>query len=92
MRNNARYIELAKAKVQERRNLVVSSFIDNGEPNGFTIAQQIEVDENGKKFSLFLKDSFHIDSVEGLYALRDALNLAIAKYNEAKENKEEWDN
>lgn len=91
MKTNARFNELAKAKIQDRRNLVISSFVNNGEENGFTIAQQIDVEENGKKLALFLKDSIHVDNVEGLYALRDALNLAIVRHNENKENKEDWD-
>lgn len=88
------YTELAKASIQDNRNVVISSFESEGEKKGFTIAQQIEVEENGKKLNIFLKDGIHVQSIEGLYELRDALNLAIVKYLEEKKNEEEneWDN
>ena len=86
--NKCRYKELAKARIQDKRNLVISAFEFNGEDNGFTIAQQLEVEEGNKKTSIFLKDSIHIDDLNGMYALRDALNLAIKSFNE---NDNSWD-
>ena len=68
-----RYEELARAKVQQSRNLVISAC----SKNGFTIAQQLEVKEGNHTMSVFLKGALHIDDVQGLYNLRDALNVAI---------------
>ena len=72
---NNKYEELARAKVQEKRNLVVSKFFKGG----YTIAQQLEVQEEGHQMQVTLKGAFHIDTIDGLYNLRDALNVAIQK-------------
>lgn len=75
MASNTRYDELARAQVQPKRSLVISSF----SKGGFTIAQQVEVEENGHKMNVSLKGAFHIESIDGLYNLRDALNVAIQR-------------
>lgn len=70
------YNELAKAEIQEGRNLVISEC----SAGGFTIAQRIDVKEtNNHIMSVYLKGAFHIEDVHGLYNLRDALNVAIEK-------------
>ena len=73
--NNTKYDELSRAQVQKNRSLVISSF----SKGGFTIAQQLEIEENGHKMNVSLKGAFHIDDIEGLYNLRDALNVAIQR-------------
>lgn len=70
-----KYEELSRAQIQEKRSLVVSSF----SKGGYTIAQQLEVQENNHKMNVSLKGAFHIDNIDGLYNLRDALNEAIQK-------------
>jgi len=74
------FIELSKAKIQDKRNLVVSK---NGSGT-FTLGQQIVVQEGRKQTALFLKGAIHIDNLEGLYNLRDALNEAIQKEEDEK--------
>lgn len=82
------YTELSKAKVTESRNIVVSAC----SKGGFTIAQQLEVKENGgKNTNVFLKGAFHVDDVHGLYNLRDAVNLAIKVTEESGEDDSDWD-
>lgn len=81
MSNDARYVELAHARVQENKDLVISRF----SKGGYTIVQQIEFDEGDYKMKVPLKGAFHIKGSEGLYNLRDALNVAIKKIEE--ENK-----
>lgn len=66
--------ELSKAKIQSTRNLVISRRLNNGT---YTLGQQIVVQEGGKEMVIFLKGAYKIDSLEGLYELRDALNDAI---------------
>lgn len=78
MSSNVKYKELARARVQERRSLVISSFFKGG----YTIAQQLEIQENNYKMDVSLKGAFHIESIDGLYNLRDALNVAIKKIEE----------
>lgn len=76
MKNDGvKYIELARAKVQPNRSLVISEC----SKNGFTIAQQLEVQEGNHTMNVFLKGALHIDDIQGLYNLRDALNVAIQR-------------
>ena len=68
--------ELAKAKIQESRNIVISKL---GGSDSFTLAQQVVVNEgNGKVTSMFMKGAIHVDGLEALYGLRNALSEAIS--------------
>ena len=58
---------------------------------GFTIAQQLEANENGKITTVFMKGAFHVDDIQGLYELRDAINLAIKLDEDAKNDEGDWD-
>lgn len=82
------YSEISRAKVTDSRNVVIS----NCNKGGFTIAQQLEAKEGEKTTSVFLKGAFHIDSLHGLYNLRDAINLAIKITEEGTKEEAEWDN
>lgn len=77
----AHYTELSNAEITENRNIVISEY----SKGGFTVAQQLEAD--GTK--VFMKGALRIDNLEGLYNLRNALNVAIDKVVE-KEGKEMW--
>ena len=90
MRN--KFIELAKAKIQDKRNIVISKVNDEDTSMelGYTVAQQIEVQEGNKITSLYMKNAVHIDNIEGLYNLRDALNVAISKIEQDNDN-QDWD-
>jgi hypothetical protein len=73
-REEKAYIELAVAnKMQQDMNVVISKY----KAGGYTLAQQVVLERGGRRLSLFIKGAIHIDSLEGLYALRDALNEAI---------------
>lgn len=87
MRNKIEYSELSRAKVTDSRNIVISEC----SKGGFTIAQQLEAQENDKTTSVFMKGAFHVEDVHGLYNLRDALNLAIKRSEEKAEDDESWD-
>lgn len=75
MKDKLQYEQYAKARIANSRNLVISAC----SKGGFTIAQQIEVNENGDSMYIFLKGAFHIDSISGLIAIRDALNETLQK-------------
>ena len=77
----AHYTELSNAVITENRNIVISEC----SKGGYTGAQQLKAD--GTK--VFMKGALHIDNLEGLYNLRNALNVAIDKVAE-KEDKETW--
>lgn len=88
MKNNKiEYNEISKAKVSDSRNIVISSC----SKGGFTIAQQLEANENGKITTVFMKGAFHVDDIQGLYELRDAINLAIKLDEDAKNDEGDWD-
>lgn len=76
---SAKYTELARAEIRQGRNLVISQY----SKGGFTVAQQIEIQEDKHTINVFLKGStFHVANLDGLYNLRDALNVAISKIEE----------
>lgn len=81
------YKEIARAKVTDSRNVVISSC----SKGGFTIAQQLEAKENDKTTSVFLKGAFHVDDLHGLYNLRDALNVAISAAEDNRSDEADWD-
>lgn len=81
------YTELSRAKVTDSRNIVISSC----SKGGFTVAQQLQAKENDKTTSVFLKGAFHVEDVNGLYNLRDAVNVAIKMAEESGPNDENWD-
>lgn len=81
------YNELSCAKVSDSRNIVISSC----SKGGFTIAQQLQAKEADKTTSVFMKGAFHVEDVNGLYNLRDAVNVAIKMAEESGSNDEDWD-
>lgn len=86
-----KYIELSKAKIQDTRNIVISA----ASQGGYTMSQQLEVQEGNKLTTVFLKGSMIIDDLQGLYNLRDACNVAIQKAEEINglegDDGEDWD-
>lgn len=86
-KNKIEYTELAKARITDSRNIVIS----NCNKGGFTIAQQLEARENDKTTSVFMKGAFHVENIHGLYNLRDAINLAIKITEEGNKDEEMWD-
>lgn len=80
----AHYTELSNAEITENRNIVISEC----SKGGFTVAQQLKAD--GTK--VFMKGALHIDDLEGLYNLRNALNITIDKVAEKcrKADEEMW--
>jgi hypothetical protein len=70
---NIEYKQIAKARVQKNRNIVISRC----SKGGYTLAQQLEVVEDDKVIPVYLKGAFHVDDVQGLIELRDAINLVV---------------
>lgn len=87
-RSEVKYTEIAKAEVTATRNVVISSC----SKGGFTIAQQLVAKEDsGKDTTVYLKGAFHVDSVDGLYNLRDAINAAIHAIESEDVCPDSWD-
>ena len=88
MAGRIEYKEISKAKVSDARNIVISEC----SKGGFTIAQQLEAKEGDKTTTVFMKNAFHVDEIDGLQNLRDALNAALYLLEEDKKSdSEEWD-
>lgn len=93
-----KYLELSNAQIADKRRLVISECVKENHDTkesiqcGFTLAQQVEVEEGKRITRVFLKNGIHVTSVDELYNLRDAINDAIDKYEEKINDEEEWEN
>lgn len=93
-----KYLELSNAQIADKRRLVISECVKENQDTkeniqcGFTLAQQIEVEEGKRMTRVFLKNGIHVASIDELYNLRDAINDAIDKYENEKNDEEEWEN
>lgn len=84
MKNKVYYNELANAEITDSRSIIISEC----SKGGFTIAQQLKAE--GTK--VFMKGAFHIDDLEGLYNLRNAINLVISQTEKDFESDDDdWD-
>lgn len=87
-KKNVKYFEIANAKISDNRAIVISDCSHGG----FTIAQRMDVKEEGHINRVYLKGAFHANDINGLYELRDALNYAIKIIEEREEDSDaDWD-
>lgn len=92
MKSKLRFKQLASVKIGDSRSLVISSVNDSAD--GFTIAQQLNVQERGKTISVFLKGGIQIPDVQSLVDIRDAINVALARISDqgnTQNDENEWD-
>ena len=93
-----KYLELSNAHIAAKRRLVISECVKENQDTkeniqcGFTLAQQVEVEEGKRMTRVFLKNGINVASIDELYNLRDAINDAINKYENEKNDEEEWEN
>lgn len=87
--NKTKYEEIAKAKISDNRNLVISSC----SKGGYTLAQQLGIADGKATVSVFLKGAIHISNREALEKVRDAINIALRQIDEGTVGAEgvEWD-
>lgn len=78
-RQGQRFTELARAKVSDSRDVVISKT----QSGTVLMAQQLKVSEGKSVHNIFLKGAIEVQSLEGLYELRDAVNMAIASFGQA---------
>lgn len=81
---NTKYTPIATANLTDKKRIVIS----NCSSGGYTLAQQLDIMENGSTNRVFLKGAIHTNDVTGLETLRDVLNVAIQNINE---NEQSWD-
>ena len=75
MANKTDFSEISCAKIQDKRELVISK----RNRGGYTLAQRVLIEEGKKVTGVYLKNAFHIDDIEGIQNLRDALNVVLAQ-------------
>lgn len=86
------YKPLASCKVSKSKSLVISEC----SKGGYTLAQQIEVNDDGHVERVFLKGAAHITDYKTLVAFRDCIDRAIDSTKPSSEESEidkvDWDN
>lgn len=74
------YKELSKQKFKEQRNVVISEAFDRENKSlGYSIAEQLVTEEEGKEIKVFLKGGLGIVDAEGLLQLKEAVDNACIK-------------
>ncbi len=81
------YTEIAKCKISRNRNAVISVC----SKGGFTLAQQLETQDNGELVHIFLKGAIHVDTMENLKHLRNTLNYVLKNIEEDKQEEDDWE-
>ena len=75
--SNGDFTEISSARIQDTRDLVISK----RNKGGYPIAQRILVEAGKKTTTMYLKNAIHVDTIEGIQNLRDALNVVLAEKN-----------
>lgn len=74
------YKELSKQRFKEQRNVVISEAFDrDNNPLGYSIAEQLITEEDGKEIKVFLKGGLGIVDEKGLLQLKEAVDNACIK-------------
>lgn len=74
------YKELSKQKFKEQRNVVISEAFDRDNNSlGYSIAEQLITEEDGKEIKVFLKGGLGIVDEKGLLQLKEAVDNACIK-------------
>lgn len=87
------YDEITRCKISDSRNAVISAC----STGGYTLAQQLEATEkDGTITRVFLRGAFHVEDLEGLRNLRNAIDVTIhsvelAQGDEQSESGIDWD-
>lgn len=77
--------QLGSVQITKHRNMVLSR-CDNG---GFTIAQQLVTDEDGKVTKVFMKGAIFVDGVESLRSVNNLLRRVLKSVEEQEAT--DWD-
>lgn len=86
--NKVSYEEVARVKMTESRDVVISKC----SRGGYTIAQKVIIDNDEKPVSIFLKGAIKVNDIESLISIKEMLEMSIDKLeNESSRKKIEWD-
>lgn len=74
------YKEIAKRRIKDKRNVVISEAFDaEGNSMGYSIAEQLVTEEEGKETKVFLRGGLGIVSGDGLMEMKRAIDTACTK-------------
>lgn len=73
--NKSSFKQIANAQISDKRQAIISK-LDDG---SFTIGQRLEINEGNKVMNIFLKGALHVNDIDCIRNLRDALNLVLDK-------------
>ncbi len=76
--NKVEFTKISTAKIQEKRDMVISRC----SKGGYTLAQRVFVKEGNNTTTVYMKGAIHVDSIDGIVNLRDALNVVIEEASE----------
>ena len=91
------YRELSKKQVRENRNVVVSEMMEDGSGKrlGYSVVEQLIVNEGEKETRIFLKGGIRVHSQIGLLQLKEAIDEAcfsLGLFDETDEEQEQEEN
>lgn len=75
MTSRVDYRQISTAKIQNKRDLVISEC----SKGGYTLAQRVCVEEGKKTTYMYLKNAIHVDDLEGLRNIRDSINVVLGE-------------
>lgn len=88
MANKTTYEELSKFEISNSRDIVISKC----SRGGYTIAQKVLIDNDGKPNKIFLKGAIKMEDKNDLLMMRELVDNAINKIDEEEESENiEWD-
>lgn len=74
------YKEIAKRRIKDKRNVVISEAFDaEGNSMGYSIAEQLVTEEEGKETKVFLRGGLGIVNNDGLLEMKRAIDTACTK-------------
>ncbi len=85
------YDELSRCRISNAKSVVISKC----SKGGFTIAQQVDVPDDGALSTVFLKGAIHVKGRSEMLAIADAIAKSVEIYDAEHETDEEdgidWD-
>lgn len=80
-----KYRQLGSVQVKDNRNVVISeTYLESGEIVGYSVTEQLTVNEGEKETKVFLKNGLGILPKESLVRLSETLSKIISEEIETK--------
>lgn len=73
-----KYSALSVERIKPNRNIVISeAYNEEGQITGYSVSEQLEIEETDKITKVFLKNGFGIMTKEGLQNMKVAIEKAL---------------